>query len=101
MCDLQGTEHVEIIGDDTDRSVLLPHKLLAVDDVLHSGFRLGLLDDAVFRNPMLLQIVGHALRFGERLVMALTAGNDADGIRIFLQIIAGSVQPIAQRFAGA
>ena len=50
---------------------------------------------------MLLQIIGHALRFGERLVMALTAGNDADGIRILLQIIDGSVQPIAQRFAGA
>ena len=58
MRDLQCAEHVEVIGDDADGRVVSGNELLAVDDILLGGFRLGFLKDAAFLNAMCLQIIG-------------------------------------------
>ena len=57
MRDLQCAEHVEVIGDDADGRVVSGNELLAVDDILLGGFRLGFLKDAAFLNAMCLQII--------------------------------------------
>ena len=67
-----------------------------VRNVLPGILRPGLPDNARLGNAMPFQIVGHALRFGERLIRALAAGHDADGLRIGLKIVDGLIKPVLQ-----
>ena len=50
---------------------------------------------------MFLKIVSHALGFGERFIRSFSAGNDADGIRILIQIFDGFVETVAKYKARA
>ena len=48
---------------------------------------------------MFLKIVSHALGFGERFIRSFSAGNDADGIRILIQVFDGLVETVTKHKA--
>ena len=90
---------MEIVGDYPYGSIIVTDQLLAVDNVFLSGLRIRLLKNALLVNAMFLKIISHALGFGERLVRSFSAGNDADGIRILIQILNSLVETVTKHKA--
>lgn len=58
------------------------------------------LQNAVWGNPLLDQILGHDFSFGGRFIVTLSTGNDADGRRVSFQIFKSGIQTIPEAAAG-
>lgn len=99
MRDLQCAEHVEIIGHDADRGIGFVIRARLFEMFFLRGLRLHLFDDAVFLDAVRFKVVGHALRFHDRFIRPFATGDDANGARIFVQIVDCGVKTIPQHFA--
>lgn len=87
------------IGHDADRGIGLCNQSTTIRDVFLCGLRLHLFDDAVFLDAVRFKVVGHALRFHDRFIRPFATGDDANGARIFVQIVDCGVKTIPQHFA--
>lgn len=84
---------MKIVGHNTNGCAFF-HQLFTVRDILPGCLRLILCQNPRSINAFFLQIPCHSLCFRPRLIASLSSGNNADRVRVFIQIFHSLIQTI-------
>ena len=84
---------MKIVGHNANGCAFF-HQLFTVRDILPGCLRLILCQNPRSINAFFLQIPCHSLCFRPRLIASLSSGNNADRVRVFIQIFHSLIQTI-------
>ena len=99
--DAEGTVHVEVVGDNPNPGFFRRQQRHTVLKILRRVRGAVLKDDAECVNPVGHKPVTHAFCLRDRLVSALSAGDNADHLRMFAKILLRGLQPVQKHPARA